>query len=69
MTMTNTEHPAVATMVEAPLDLQKTISLPQDHLDACAVQDIPTAGNAAGNTADFSDLTGEPRSPDPLPDG
>lgn len=69
MTMTNTEHPAVATMVEAPLDLQKTISLPQDHLDACAVQDIPTAGNAAGNTADFLDLTGEPRSPDPLPDG
>ncbi|KAI6092909.1 putative ferroxidase [Hypoxylon rubiginosum] len=59
----------IATFVEAPLDLQKTISIPQDHLDVCAAQSIPTAGNAAGNTANLLDLTGEPKSPDPLPDG
>ncbi|KAI4870609.1 putative ferroxidase [Hypoxylon rubiginosum] len=59
----------IATFVEAPLAIQETLSIPQDHLDACAAQSIPTAGNAAGNTVDLLDLTGEPRSPDPLPDG
>ncbi|KAG4220106.1 hypothetical protein PC116_g31415, partial [Phytophthora cactorum] len=64
-----TPHPTVATFVEAPLDLQKTLTLPKDHLDACAADNIPTTGNAAANTADFLDLTGEPRPPNPLPDG
>ncbi|OTA57172.1 multicopper oxidase [Hypoxylon sp. EC38] len=59
----------IATFVEAPLDLQNSLSIPQDHLDACAAADIPTAGNAAGNTANFLDLTGEPKPPDPLPAG
>ncbi|KAI8964740.1 putative ferroxidase [Daldinia sp. FL1419] len=59
----------IATFVEAPLDLQKTMTIPKDHLDACAADNIPIAGNAAANTANFLDLTGEPRSPDPLPDG
>ncbi|KAI0832957.1 multicopper oxidase [Hypoxylon sp. FL0890] len=59
----------IATMVEAPLDLQKTISIPQDQLDACAAQNIPTVGNAAGNTVNLLDLTGQPSPPPPLPDG
>lgn len=59
----------IATFVEAPLDLQQTLSIPQDHLDACAAENIPTAGNAAGNTVNFLDLTGEPKPPDPLPAG
>ncbi|KAI1101784.1 putative ferroxidase [Jackrogersella minutella] len=59
----------IATFVEAPLDLQKNLTIPQEHLDACAAQSIPTAGNAAGNTVNLLDLTGEPKSPDPLPDG
>ncbi|KAI0181548.1 multicopper oxidase [Hypoxylon sp. FL1284] len=59
----------IATFVEAPLDIQKTITIPPDHLAACAAQNIPAAGNAAGNTVNLLDLTGEPRSPDPLPDG
>ncbi|KAI0885377.1 multicopper oxidase [Annulohypoxylon maeteangense] len=59
----------IATFVEAPLDLQKNLTIPQGHLDACASQNIPTAGNAAGNTVNFLDLTGEPKSPDPLPEG
>ncbi|KAI1456201.1 multicopper oxidase [Annulohypoxylon moriforme] len=59
----------IATFVEAPLDLQKNLTIPQNHLDACAAQSIPTTGNAAGNTVNYLDLTGEPKSPDPLPEG
>ncbi|KAI0385635.1 putative ferroxidase [Hypomontagnella monticulosa] len=59
----------IATFVESPLDLQKSITIPKDHYDTCAAQNIPTTGNAAGNTVNFLDLTGEPKSPDPLPDG
>ncbi|KAI1076349.1 Cupredoxin [Whalleya microplaca] len=59
----------IATMVEAPLELQKTIQIPQGHLDVCNVQNIPTTGNAAANTVDYLNLDGENRSPDPLPEG
>ncbi|KAI1205075.1 multicopper oxidase [Annulohypoxylon truncatum] len=59
----------IATFVEAPLDLQKNLTIPQNHLDACAAQSIPTTGNAAGNTVNYLDLTGQPKSPDPLPEG
>ncbi|CAJ2511680.1 Uu.00g073050.m01.CDS01 [Anthostomella pinea] len=59
----------IATMVEAPLDLQNTISIPSDHLEACAAQNIATVGNAAANTANFLDLSGENRAPNRLPDG
>lgn len=56
-------------MVEAPLDLQKTLTIPQNHLDVCASQNIATTGNAAGNTADFTNLKGENKPPGRLPDG
>ena len=59
----------VATMVEAPEELQKSLKVPQDHLDACARQEIATAGNAAGNTQDFTDLKGENKPPPPIPAG
>jgi len=59
----------MATMIEAPLDLQRTLQIPQDHKDACAAANVPTAGNAAGNTVNLLDLTGEPAPPGPLPDG
>jgi iron transport multicopper oxidase len=58
-----------ATMVEAPLDVQKNLVIPQNHLDACKVRNIPTAGNAAGNTVNFLDLKGANEAPKPLPDG
>ncbi|KAI1388946.1 multicopper oxidase [Hypoxylon trugodes] len=58
----------IATMVEAPLELQKTITIPEDHLKVCANAHIATSGNAAANM-NFLDLTGEPKSPDRLPDG
>ena len=56
-------------MIEAPTVLQNTLSIPQDHLDACRAQNIPVVGNAAGNDKDFLDLTGAPKPPDRLPEG
>jgi iron transport multicopper oxidase len=46
-----------ATIIEAPEKLQG-ITIPADHLAACKSQGIPTAGNAAGNTKNYTDLTG-----------
>lgn len=59
----------VATMVEAPLELQKTLTLPADHLAACAAVGAPTTGNAAGNTVNLLDLSGQNSPPAPLPAG
>ncbi|KAH8593306.1 Cupredoxin [Bisporella sp. PMI_857] len=59
----------IATMVEAPLELQKSLTIPQGHFDTCVKGNIPYAGNAAGNTVDFLDLTGVNKQPDPLPAG
>ncbi|KAM0427013.1 hypothetical protein ACHAPT_007911 [Fusarium lateritium] len=59
----------IATFVEDPLTLQKTIEIPKNHLDACAAADMPVKGNAAANTADYLDLTGENKPSKPLPSG
>ncbi|KAK5634915.1 hypothetical protein RRF57_010627 [Xylaria bambusicola] len=58
-----------ATLIVAPDIMQKTISIPRDHIDACRRQNIPTVGNAAGNSQDFLNLTGAPTTPDPNPVG
>ncbi|TKA66614.1 hypothetical protein B0A55_08152 [Friedmanniomyces simplex] len=58
-----------ATFVEAPLELQKTLTIPEDHLEACRARGIPIAGNAAGNTVDMLDLKGQNESVPPLPAG
>jgi iron transport multicopper oxidase len=59
----------MATFIEAPLDLQKTLELPKDHLAVCNADSVPTAGNAAGNTVDLLDLGGQNTPPDRLPAG
>lgn len=59
----------MATFVEAPLELQKTLSIPEDHYQACSVGNIPTAGNAAANTVNILDLDGQYSAPAPLPAG
>jgi len=56
-------------MIEAPLDIQKTHSIPENHFDACRAGKIPYAGNAAGNTVDLLDLRGANVAPKPLPAG
>ncbi|CBX99496.1 similar to iron transport multicopper oxidase FET3 [Plenodomus lingam JN3] len=60
-----------ATIIERPLDIQSQLAghIPTDHLAACAAGQVPTAGNAAGNTLDLLDLTGENKSPGTLPAG
>lgn len=56
-------------MVEAPLHLQKNLSIPDDHWAACQHLGVPMEGNAAGNTENLLDLTGANVSPPPLPTG
>lgn len=58
----------MATMIEAPLELQDLITIPDDHKAACEAQGIKVDANAAGNT-DMLDLTGENIPPEPLPEG
>jgi iron transport multicopper oxidase len=61
----------IATMVEAPLELQSRMTIPQDHYSACAASSppIPTAGNAAARTDDLLNVDGANVSPPPLPAG
>ena len=56
-----------ATFVEAPLELQKSLKIPKEHLEICKEQCLPTEGNAAGNTKDHTDLTGA-NTVHPVPD-
>lgn len=58
-------------MIEAPLAIQDQLSnnIPADHWKVCEVGKVPTKGNAAGNTVDLLDLSGENKSPDELPAG
>jgi iron transport multicopper oxidase len=46
-----------ATIIEAPEALAG-LTIPEDSQAACAAQNIPIAGNAAGNTKNLTDLTG-----------
>ncbi|KAF9870500.1 multicopper oxidase [Colletotrichum karsti] len=59
----------MATFVEAPLDLQKSLTIPQNHKDVCDAGKVPTIGNAAANTQNYLDLAGENTPPPRLPDG
>ncbi|TKX22821.1 iron transport multicopper oxidase FET3 [Elsinoe australis] len=59
----------VATFIEAPMEMQKTLTIPADHLQVCKDSGMPTTGNAAGNTADLFDLSGENKSAGPIPAG
>lgn len=47
-----------ATIVEAPLELQQSQEINPAMEEICNQQGVPTAGNAAGNTQDYLDLTG-----------
>jgi iron transport multicopper oxidase len=58
-----------ATFIEAPLELQAQLSVPEDHFAACAAGGVKSTGNAAGNTEDFLDLSGENKQPGDIPYG
>ncbi|KAF4553480.1 Iron transport multicopper oxidase fetC-like protein [Elsinoe fawcettii] len=59
----------VATMIEAPEEMQKTLTIPEDHLRVCRESGTLTKGNAAGNEKDLFDLSGQNSPPGPLPAG
>jgi len=56
-------------MIEAPLELQQALRVPEDHFEVCRASQTPYTGNAAGNTANVLDLQGQNKSPAPLPAG
>lgn len=56
------------TLVEAPLEIQKW-TIPEDHYAACKAGGYSYEGNAAANTVDLTDLTGEPVQPVPIAAG
>ena len=56
----------IATIREAPQQLIG-LGLPNDHKAVCAARGIPTKGNAAGNSVNFTDLMGANTVP-PYPD-
>lgn len=58
-------------MIERPLDIQAQLTdkIPADHWKVCTDAKVPTQGNAAGNTKNLLDLSGENKSPGPLPAG
>ncbi|KAB8303695.1 hypothetical protein EYC80_005081 [Monilinia laxa] len=58
-----------ATLIEAPLEIQKSLTIPENHIAACKAGSVPYTGNAAGNTQDYLDLQGENVAPGPLPAG
>jgi iron transport multicopper oxidase len=49
-----------ATLLEAPNLLQGNLTIPADHITACRIDKTPYVGNAAGNTANYLNLTGAP---------
>lgn len=59
----------IATIIEAPLELQKSLTVPADHYQACIDTKTAYKGNAAGNTEDYTDLSGAATSHAPLPSG
>jgi iron transport multicopper oxidase len=59
----------VATFVEAPLEIQQVIVVPQNHFDVCKAGNVSTVGNAAGNTANLLNLAGQNAPPGALPTG
>lgn len=53
-----------ATFIEAPTELQAMgLVIPENHKQACKNMNISMVGNAAGNSENWLDLTGEPSVP------
>lgn len=57
------------TFVEAPELIPTSVDIPADHYAACAAGAVPTVGNAAANTVDYTDESGQNVQPDDIPDG
>jgi iron transport multicopper oxidase len=56
-------------MIEAPDLIPSRLNIPQDHYDVCKAAGVPSSGNAAANTEDFLDLSGQNKQQSFLPGG
>ncbi|KAK7204384.1 putative iron transport multicopper oxidase precursor [Myxozyma melibiosi] len=63
------EQGLAMTLIEAPTEIRERITIPDDHWAACKAGGYSYEGNAAANTENYFDLTGEAVQPDPLPAG
>lgn len=57
----------VATMIEAPLELQNSLTIPENHYQVCDASNTKYVGNAAGHTENVYDLSGSNTMVAPLP--
>ncbi|CEJ82391.1 hypothetical protein VHEMI02457 [[Torrubiella] hemipterigena] len=55
--------------IEAPTQIQERVKIPQQQYDACEAAAIPYIGNAAANSKDFFDLSGQNTQAGWIPDG
>jgi iron transport multicopper oxidase len=56
-------------LIEAPLEIQRTHHIPQQHYDVCQAGGVPFEGNAAADTIDLTDLKGQNTQVGALPAG
>ncbi|KAJ5579622.1 uncharacterized protein N7459_005607 [Penicillium hispanicum] len=57
------------TIIEAPEQMQERLTIPEDHYAACQRAGVGYKGNAAGNTEDWLDLSGQDKQVAWLPAG
>ncbi|GAD92842.1 iron transport multicopper oxidase FET3 [Paecilomyces variotii No. 5] len=55
--------------IEAPTQMQERLTIPADHQEVCRLAGVPFEGNAAANTEDLLDLSGQNVQPGQLPSG
>ncbi|KAL1876840.1 hypothetical protein VTK73DRAFT_9142 [Phialemonium thermophilum] len=56
-------------MIEAPTQIQERVHIPDQHYDVCRAGNVPFQGNAAGNTVNLLDLSGQNKQPGWIPGG
>jgi iron transport multicopper oxidase len=57
------------TFIEAPMQIQERVTIPQQHFDVCKAAGVAYEGNAAANSQNFLDLAGQNAPPAFLPPG
>lgn len=56
-------------LVEAPVQIQERLSIPEQHYQACQAAGVPYQGNAAGNTVNLLDLSNQTQQAGWIPGG
>ncbi|KAM0552463.1 hypothetical protein ACHAPJ_008024 [Fusarium lateritium] len=56
-------------LIEAPDKIQEKVTIPREHYDLCKAAGVAYEGNAAGNTDDCFDMTGQNAQPGWIPGG